>query len=101
VKQAADETVINFFSRANKIMWDLKSNIHPTTNGIPDVVLPAAMAAKCKGLDLEVRDTVVNHVRQHSLARSLEQYNAMILLDGFKPSKTAKKWNKLEGASRH
>ena len=82
----------NYFSRANKIIWELKSNNDPENINIPDLVLPAAVAAQWTGLDQEVRDTVVNHVRLHASARSCEQYNVMILKAGFKPSIKAKIW---------
>jgi hypothetical protein len=39
VKQAADGTVYKFFSKANTILWELKSNIDPATIDIPDVIL--------------------------------------------------------------
>jgi hypothetical protein len=65
VKQAAEETVNKCLSRANKILWKLKSNID-----IPDVVLPAKMAEKYTNLNQEVRYTVINHVSLHEAARS-------------------------------
>jgi hypothetical protein len=46
VKQNSEETVNNFFSRANRILWELKSNIDPAQIDIPDVVLPAELAAQ-------------------------------------------------------
>ena len=76
VKQAADENVNDYFSRANKILWELKENINPADLNIPDVVLPNAIAAQWQDLDQEVRDVVV---RLHSSARTCENYNAMIL----------------------
>ena len=86
VKQAADENVNDYFSRANKILWELKENINPADLEIPNVVLPNAIAEQWTGLDQEVRDFVVNHVRLHASARTCENYNAMILTAGFKPS---------------
>jgi hypothetical protein len=54
-----------------------------------------------RGLNQEVRNTVVNNVRQHSSARSFEQYNVMILTAGFKPSiKATKNWGIPDGTSR-
>jgi hypothetical protein len=50
IKQAAEETVNNYFSRANKIKWELKSNKDLTLIDIPDVVLPEDMAAQWKTL---------------------------------------------------
>jgi hypothetical protein len=44
-KQVPDETINNYFSRANKIIGELKSNIDPENINIPDEVLPAEMAA--------------------------------------------------------
>jgi hypothetical protein len=90
VKQAADNTINNYFSSANKIKWELKSIIDPAAIDIPDVVFPAALAAQWTGLDQEVRHTVVNDVRQHSSARSCEQYKIMILRAGFKSAIKAK-----------
>jgi hypothetical protein len=58
VKQAADETVSNNFSRENKILWELKSNIDPAQIKIPDEVLPPEMAEQRTNLNQEVRDTL-------------------------------------------
>jgi uncharacterized membrane protein YgaE (UPF0421/DUF939 family) len=44
VKQEADEKVNNYFNRANKILWEFKSNIDPANINIPDTVLTAQMA---------------------------------------------------------
>ncbi len=86
VKQAAKEIVNNYFSRANKILWELKSNIDPNQIEIPDVVIPADMAVQWTALPQEVRDMVINHVRTYAACRHCEQYNAIILTAGFKPS---------------
>jgi hypothetical protein len=83
VKQNANE-------RVNKILLELKSNIDPVQIEIPDGVLPVAMAEQWTSLNQEVRDTVINHVRLHVASRSCEQYNAIILTAGFKPSNKAK-----------
>ncbi len=40
VKQAADESVNDYFSRATQILWELKSNIDPALIEIQDVVPP-------------------------------------------------------------
>ena len=40
IKQAQDETVVQYFSKALKIMNDLKSEINPMELDIPDVMLP-------------------------------------------------------------
>ena len=86
VKQAADESVNDYFSRATQILWELKSNIDPALIEIPDVVLPQADAAIWTGVNVDIRNRVINHVRAHASARSCEQYNAIILTAGFKPS---------------
>ncbi len=71
-------------------MKELKSNIAPDLIEIPDVVLPGDMAEQWTALPQVVRNTVTNHVRTHAASRSCEQYNAMILTAGFKPSIKAK-----------
>ncbi len=38
VKQTADENFNNYFNRANKILWELKSNIDPTALTIPEIM---------------------------------------------------------------
>ena len=86
VRQAANETVNNYFSRANKILWELKTNIDPNLIKIQDVVLPADIAQQWTALPEQIRTTVINHVRTHTASRSCEQYNAIILTAGFKPS---------------
>ena len=40
VKQTADESINDYFSRATQILWELKSNIDPNLIKIQDVVLP-------------------------------------------------------------
>jgi hypothetical protein len=90
VRQAAEETVNNYFSRANKILWELKSNTDPNPIEIPVVVLPADMAVQWTALPQKVRDTVVNHVRTHLDSRRCKQYNAIIMTARFKPSIKAK-----------
>jgi hypothetical protein len=70
VRQAADETVNNYFSRANKILWELKTNIDPNLIKIPDVVLPADKAQQWTALPEQIQTTVINHVRTHTASRS-------------------------------
>jgi hypothetical protein len=70
VKQNADETVKNYFSQANKILWELKSNIDPAQIDIPDAVLWIEMAEQWTNLNQEVRDTVINHMTLHVSSRS-------------------------------
>jgi hypothetical protein len=86
VKQAADETVNNYFSRANKILWELKTNIDPNLINIPDVMLPADMGEIWTALPAPIRTTGINHIRTHTASRTCEQYNAIILTARFKPS---------------
>ncbi len=45
VKQGPDETVNNYFSRANRILLELKTKIDPEIIDIPDITLPAVIAA--------------------------------------------------------
>jgi hypothetical protein len=86
VKQAADETVNDYFSRATQIMWELKSNIDPNLIEIQDVVLPGNEAELWTALPANVKTIVINPVRAQAAARSCEQYNVIILTAGFKPS---------------
>ncbi len=86
VKQAADESVNDYFSRATQILWELKLNIDPALIEIQDVVLPADETAIWTAVHPNIRNTVINHVRAQASARSCEQYNAIILTAGFKPS---------------
>ncbi len=68
VEQAADETVKNYFSMANK--WELKSNPDPANINTPDVLVPAAMTEQWTDLNCEMRDMVINHFRLHAASRS-------------------------------
>ena len=86
VKQAADESVNDYFSRATQILWELKSNIDPALIVIQDVVLPQDEADVWNGVNIQIRNRIINHVRAQASARSCEQYNAIILTAGFKPS---------------
>jgi hypothetical protein len=67
-------------------LWELKTNIDPNLIEIPDVVLPADMAQQWTALPEQVRTTVISHGRTDTASRSCEQYNAIILTVGFKPS---------------
>jgi hypothetical protein len=40
--------VNDYFSQANKIMFELKTNIDPSNIQIPDVILPGAVAQQCE-----------------------------------------------------
>jgi hypothetical protein len=51
VKQGPDEKVNNYFSKANKIQLELKSNIVPETIDISNITLPAAITAQWTGLN--------------------------------------------------
>ena len=86
IKQGPDESVNDYFSRANKILWELKSNVDVNIINIPAAVLPEEGAAAWVELGQEVQNLVVNHVRTHAAASALEQYNAMFLIAGFKPA---------------
>jgi hypothetical protein len=86
VKQAADKSVNDYFSRATQILRELKSNINPALIDIQDVELPANEAELWNALPAHVRATVINHVRAPAAARNCEQYNAIILTAGYKPS---------------
>ncbi len=48
------------------------------------------MAAQRENLNPHVKDLIVTHVRHNSSIRTCEQYFAMILRAGFKPSVTAR-----------
>ena len=86
IKQAADENVNNYFNRANKILWELKSNINPATLVIPAIILPDAEAVAWEAIHENTRNGIINHVRLHSVAKSLECYNVLIITAGLKPS---------------
>jgi hypothetical protein len=53
VRQAADETVNNYFSRVNKILWELSTSQ--------------------RWFNQEVRNIVVSHVGLHAVSRNCEQ----------------------------
>jgi hypothetical protein len=82
----ADRTVNDYFSRATQILWELKSNIDPALIEIQDVVLPANEAEIWTAVHPNIRNIVINHIRAQASARICEQYNAIILTAGFKPS---------------
>jgi hypothetical protein len=90
VKQAADENVNNYFNRGNKILWELKSNIDPTMLTIPEIILPDAEAAAWEAIHENTRNGIIHHVQLHSVAKSLECYNVLIITAGLKPSLKAK-----------
>jgi hypothetical protein len=90
VKQAADENVNNYFNRANKILWELKTNIDPNILHIPEIILPDAEAAAWEDIAEASRNRIINHVRLHAVAKALECYNVLIITAGLKPSLKAK-----------
>ena len=90
VKQAADENINKYFNRANKILWELKSNIDPTLLPVPEIILPDAAAAAWEDIHVNTRNLIINHVRLHSVANALECYNVLIITAGLKPSIKAK-----------
>ena len=90
VKQAADENVNKYFNHANKILWELKSNIDPTLLPVPEIILPDAAAAAWEDIHVNTRNMIINHVRLHSVANALECYNVLIITAGLKPSLKAK-----------
>jgi hypothetical protein len=49
-------------------------------------VLPQAEADVWNAVNIQIRNKIINHVRAQASARSCEQYNAIILTAGFKPS---------------
>jgi hypothetical protein len=77
VKQATDENVNNYFNRANKILWELKSNIDPTALTIPEIILPENEAAAWEAIQEATRNRIISHVRLHAVAKSLECYNVL------------------------
>jgi hypothetical protein len=90
VKQAADENVNNYFNSANKILWELKSKVDPTTLTIPEIILPDNQAAAWEAIYENTRKGIIHHVGFHSVAKSLECYNVLIITAGLKPSLKAK-----------
>ena len=90
VKQAADENVNNYFNRANKILWELKTNIDPNVLNIPEIMLPDNEAQAWEDIPAASRNRIINHVRLHSVAKALECYNVLIITAGLKPSLKAK-----------
>ena len=90
VKQAADENVNNYFNRANKILWELKTNIDPNVLDIPEIQLADDEAQAWEDIPNATRNRIINHVRLHSVAKSLECYNVLIITAGLKPSLKAK-----------
>ncbi len=68
VKQAADENINNYFNRANKILWELKSNINPATLTIPEIILPDAEAAAWEAIHANTRNGIINHIRLLAVA---------------------------------
>ena len=62
VKQAADENVNNYFNRANKILWELKTNIDPNVLNIPEIMLPDNEAQAWEDIAAASRNRIINHV---------------------------------------
>ena len=64
-QQPTNERVVQYFSKALKIMTDLKSKINPIEFNIPDVILPLHQAAAFIALPPETKTAINTHMRNH------------------------------------
>ena len=85
IKQAQDETVVQYFSKALKIMNDLKSEINPMELDIPDVMLPINQVGAFVALPQATKTAINTHMRNHVTTQVLNKVSALILTAGLRP----------------
>ena len=85
IKQAQDETVVQYFSKALKIMNDLKSEINPMELDIPEVMLPINQVGAFAALPQATKTAINTHMRNHVTTQVLNKVSALILTAGLRP----------------
>ena len=94
IKQQSNETVVQYFSKALKIMTDLKSKVNPMELDIPDVNLPLHQAAAFIALPPETKTAFNTHIRNHVTKQVLDKVTALFLTARLRPEFKAEVLNK-------
>ena len=84
IKQQPNETVVQYYSKALKIMIDLKSKVNPMELDIPDINLPLHQAAALIALPPETKTAINTHMRNHVTKQVLEKVRALFLTAGLR-----------------
>ena len=85
IKQQPNETVVQYFSKALKIMTDLKTKINPMELDIPHVILTIHQVGAFIALPPETKTAINTHMRNHVTTQVLNKVTALILTAGLRP----------------
>jgi hypothetical protein len=85
IKQAENESVLDYFSRGIDTIKDLKSKIDPTRFTLADVNLTAAQALNLAELTAETRAAFEAHLRTQVTKATLENVSSILITAGLRP----------------
>ena len=85
IKQADNESVLDYFSRGIDTIKDLKSKIDPTRFTLADINLTAAQALNLAELTAETRAAFEAHLRTQVTKATLENVSSILITAGLKP----------------
>ena len=85
IKQAENESVLDYFSRGIDTIKDLKAKIDPTRFALADVNLTAAQALNLAELTAETRAAFENHLRVQVTKATIENVSSILITAGLRP----------------
>ena len=85
IKQAENESVLDYFSRGIDTIKDLKSKIDPTRFTLADINLTAAQALNLAELTAETRAAFEAHLRTQVTKATLENVSSILITAGLRP----------------
>ena len=85
IKQAENESVLDYFSRGIDTIKDLKSKIDPTRFTLADINLTAAQALNLAELIAETRAAFEAHLRTQVTKATLENVSSILITAGLRP----------------
>ena len=85
IKQAENESVLDYFSRGIDTIKDLKSKIDPTLFVLPDVTLTPAQALNLAELTEATRAALETHLRTQVAKATLENVSCILITAGLRP----------------
>ena len=85
IKQAENESVLDYFSRGIDTIKDLKAKIDPTRFTLADVNLTAAQALNLAELTEETRAAFENHLRVQVTKATIENVSSILITAGLRP----------------
>ena len=85
IKQAENESVLDYFSRGIDTIKDLKAKIDPARFTLADVNLTAAQALNLAELTAETRAAFETHLRTQVTKATLENVSSILITAGLRP----------------